>query len=396
MVRRNAPEFYGLLSIVVFLVTIGFVFVASSSYPVGIVSFSKPQPFYFVFKEAKNLLLGAAAGIIVFYLARKLDIFKLSFFAWLFSYFLVLLTFVPGLARESHGAQRWLILGFQPSELLKITVVLAGVYLVLKAERDPRLRKKYLINFYLLVYLSALTVLLQKDLSTAAVIAAAGLIVLFLSRLSILHVMVNFGVLMLGAAAAVLTEGYRLKRLVAFIDPWADPASSGYQIIQSLYALARGGLTGEGLTRSTQKFLYLPDAHTDFIFSIIGEELGLIGTLSIIFLFLAFLITGVRLANKCKNEYCKRVSMGLVFVITMQALINIGAATGMLPVTGIPLPFISYGGTSLISSMMIVGLLLAFASGVEYESASVRRRNKRSRPARVSSRKIAPAGRSAD
>lgn len=385
-----------MLSIVIFLSTIGFIFVASSSYPVGIVSFKQPEPFFLVYRQIKNLLVGIAAGIAVFYLARRINVFRMSIPAWVVSYALVLATFVPGLARESRGAQRWLVLGFQPSEFLKITVVLAGVYLLHKAEKEPRLSKLHLQRFYMVVYLSAATVLLQRDLSTAIVIVAAGLIVLFLSRTPLYHFLANLAGVTASVTIAVALSDYRMRRMFAFINPWADPSGSGYQIIQSLYALARGGVTGEGLARSTQKFLYLPEAHTDFIFSIIGEELGVVGTLSVIFLFVAFFITGLRLANRCRSEYCRRASLGLVYVIAVQALINIGAATSMLPVTGIPLPFISFGGTSMIACMMIVGLLLAFLSGVNYEGAAVRRRNQRTRPAGARSRRVAPAGRTAD
>ena len=212
----------------------------------------------------------------------------------------------------------------------------------------------------------AALVLAEKNLSIAAIIMIVTFILLFISGGKIKHL---FGIvlptLLTLAIFFIFSSDYRRARMLNFIDPWKDAAGDGYQLIQSFYALGSGGITGLGLGQSRQKTLYMPEPHNDFIFSIIGEELGLIGCLLIISLFIIFIWRGVRIAIKAKDTYGKLLAMGITSIIAVQAIINIAVVTGSMPVTGVPMPFISYGGTSLVINLTAMGILLNISRQIE-------------------------------
>ena len=201
-------------------------------------------------------------------------------------------------------------------------------------------------------------ILKEPDLGTALSIAGTVFVLLFVTGAKLKHLFSLGAVGLIGIAAAVLLEPYRLKRLFAFSNPWADPLDTGYHIIQSLYAIGSGGLFGVGLGRSREKFLYLPEPHTDFIFSILGEELGLIGTVLVLILFFLFAWRGLKTAMLAPDIYGSILSAGLTTMILVQALMNIAVVTASMPVTGIPLPFLSFGGSALIFTLAGVGILL--------------------------------------
>lgn len=212
----------------------------------------------------------------------------------------------------------------------------------------------------------AALILAEKNLSIASVIMIVTFIMLFVSGARNFHL---FGIVAPAMFAAAtfftLSSSYRKARLLNFIDPWKDAAKNGYQLIQSFYALGAGGITGLGLGQSRQKTLYMPEPHNDFIFSIIGEELGLIGCIFIIALFLIFIWRGINIALKAKDTYGTFLAVGITSVIAIQCIINIAVVTGSMPVTGVPLPFISYGGTSLVVNMTAMGILLNISRQIE-------------------------------
>jgi cell division protein FtsW len=260
-----------------------------------------------------------------------------------------------------NGARRWIPLGFasiQPSEIAKYTVVL---YLAASLDKKG-VKIKSLINGilpYLLVSgFFAGMVLAEKNLSIAAVIMGVTIIVLFVAGAKIPHIIGVVSCVIPVGVAFILFEPYRLARLMNFIDPWKDARGDGYQLIQSLLALGSGGIFGADLGQSRQKCFYIPEPHTDFIFSIIGEELGLIGCAAVILLFVVFIWRGMVTASKAKDKFGKLLATGTTAVIAIQAMINIAVVTGSMPVTGVPLPFISYGGSSLIFNLIAVGVLL--------------------------------------
>ena len=268
-----------------------------------------------------------------------------------------------------NGAKRWIQLGglsFQPSELTKYVVVL---FLALSIDIKGDGIKDFwtgIVPYLALSGFFAALVLAEKNLSIAAIIMIVTFILLFISGGKIKHL---FGIvlpaLLTLAIFFIFSSDYRRARMLNFIDPWKDAAGDGYQLIQSFYALGSGGITGLGLGQSRQKTLYMPEPHNDFIFSIIGEELGLIGCLLIISLFIIFIWRGVRIAIKAKDTYGKLLAMGITSIIAVQAIINIAVVTGSMPVTGVPMPFISYGGTSLVINLTAMGILLNISRQIE-------------------------------
>ncbi len=277
---------------------------------------------------------------------------------------LLVLVLFPHFGREAGGARRWLrigAVGFQPSELGKLALIL---YLADYLSRKQNKIKSFSRGFFPpLLVLGGMTglILIQPDLGTVVLLGMVALILLFVAGIRIIYL----GGLVLSSLPAlyflVAGVGYRQRRILAFLHPWQHASGAGYQIIQSFLALGSGGIRGVGLGESRQKLFYLPASYTDFIFSIVGEELGFIGTVSLVALFLVFLWTGIRVAYQSPDLFGYLLGIGITVAISLQAIINIGVATGSLPTKGISLPFISFGGSSLLFNMMGVGLLLNIA-----------------------------------
>lgn len=269
------------------------------------------------------------------------------------------------------GAQRWILIGgvpIQPSEFAKLGCILTGAVLLAEWKRheiDGRQLAGRLA--FVLVPVVAL-VMLQPDMGTTMSIVLSMYLLLWIGDISgrLLVTAAGTGAVLVGLM--IWVEEYRLSRFLAFLDPWKDPKGDGFQIIQSLYAFGSGGLTGVGLGLSKQKFFYLPAAHTDFIFAIIGEELGLLGTTAIVVAFAVFAYAGVRIALTASNNFDRLLAGGLTAMIATQAAMNMAAVTGLMPITGIPLPLVSYGGSSLIFTLACIGLIL----GVARRSTGVR------------------------
>ncbi|MDP1853364.1 MAG: putative lipid II flippase FtsW [Candidatus Omnitrophota bacterium] len=318
----------------------------------------------------KRQLLYVGIGCLFMLLAMSFDYKLLRRYAKpLFVVSLFLLVLVLILGREAGGAKRWFKafgFSFQPSELMQVSLI---IYLA-----DFISRKKNLIfDFWrgfvpplLLLASASLLVLIQPDLGTAFLLVVIAFIMLFVSGVSLSYIGLCAFISIPALYLLIFRVPYRRARVLAFLNPWLDPKGSGFQLIQSQIALASGGVFGLGLGQSKQKLFYLPAAHTDFIFSIIVEELGLLGALLVITLFIMFIWQAVLIYCNTPDTFGKLLSLGILSMIGLKVCINIGASLGFLPTKGLPLPFISYGGTSLIFDMICVGLLLNISRSGEY------------------------------
>lgn len=354
---------YGIFYTVLFLLAIGTVMVYSASSYYSM--FTYKDSMYFLKKQ----ILWVFVGLICMFFMMGFDYHKLKKYTpWLIIGCIPLLLLVF-LFPDTNGAQRWIKIGplsFQPSDLTKYAVVF---FLALGLEVKGEGIKKFgtgIVPYLGVSGIFAGLILAEKNLSIASVIMIVTFIMLFASGGRIKHL---FGIVAPAMACAALfftfSSDYRRDRMLNFTNPWKDPAGNGYQLIQSFYALGAGGVTGLGLGQSRQKTLYMPEPHNDFIFSIIGEELGLIGCLVIIALFIIFIWRGISVAIKAKDTYGTLLAIGITSVIAVQALINIAVVTGSMPVTGVPLPFISYGGTSLVINLTAMGVLLNISRQIE-------------------------------
>ena len=288
---------------------------------------------------------------------------------WLFLLSLLLLVLVFLFGQEVGGAKRWFRLGrwsLEPSEFAQLSLI---VYLAdLLARRAQHLQDVWrgLLPPLLSTGLMAGLVLIQPDLGTTIVMGAVSLLLLGIGRARWQHLAVIVSLALAVLVFLIAGEEYRRRRILAFLDPWADPRGGGYQILQSYFALASGGLTGLGVGASLQKLYFLPSAHTDFIFAIIGEELGLIGTTAVIGLLVLFLICGFRIAVATHDLFSKYLVCGLVAMIGLEAMVNIAVVTGLLPTKGLPLPFISYGGSSMMINLVACALIFQASRHAEH------------------------------
>ena len=281
------------------------------------------------------------------------------------AFVLLLLVKVPGIGVEINGARRWLGAGplqFQPSEVMKLALILYAVKLLSekpKIVREPRL----LLPYGMVAGAAAILVASQPDLGTALVISFVSTALLVAAGLSMRHL---FTLAAVGAVLVLLfalIEPYRRARLTSFMDPWADPGGAGFQSVQGLISIGSGGLFGVGLGQSVQKAMFLPEAHTDFILAIIGEELGVAGIAVLLFLYGLIAYAGLRVAKAARGAYAKLLAVGVTSLILGQASLNVFTVLGLAPLTGVPLPFISYGSTNLMVLLAAMGLLLNVASG---------------------------------
>lgn len=271
-----------------------------------------------------------------------------------FSLLLLIAVFFPGLGVAGGGAHRWLKLGsatIQPAEIVKLTGV---IYLAVLFEKKIKVAP-----FLILVSgVTFITAVLQRDLGSSAVFVFTAFAIYFAAGGALWHFLLTIPVGIASVAGLVLTSGYRSKRILAFLDPFSDPQGYTYHILQVLIALGSGGLFGLGLGHSRQKFAYIPEAHTDSIFAIIGEELGFIGGIFTVSLFAVLLMRGFKIAQNAEDNFGKILGLGLTSWLGIQAIINLSSMTSLLPLTGVPLPFISYGGSALVANLTAVGILL--------------------------------------
>lgn len=344
-----------LFATVMVLVAIGVVMVYSASSYTS--AFKLNDPEYYLKKQ----LLWAFIGSVFMVTAIKIDYHIIKKYTGIIMVITALLLLIVLAFPAINGAKRWIPLGFaaiQPSEIAKYAIVLyMAKSLDLKGEKVKEFF--YGICPYLLVSaFYAGLILLEPNLSIASVIMIVTVIILFAVGARFIHMFAIGSALVAAVGVLTITASYRLKRLMNFMDPFADSQGEGYQLVQSLLALGSGGVTGAGIGQSRQKCLYIPEPWTDFIFPIICEELGLIGGGFIILLFIIFVWRGIKTAVTAKDMYGNILAIGITSVISVQAIINIAVVTGSMPVTGVPLPFISYGGSALVFNMFAVGILL--------------------------------------
>jgi cell division protein FtsW len=318
------------------------------------------NPYFFVQRQAVFAALGVAL---------MLGLQRLDYMQWrrwakpllIVCFLLLVAVLIPGVGVVRGGARSWLgigSLGIQPSEFMKLGLILfLAAYL---SERAAQLTKFWrgLMPPLMLIGTAFGLIMLQPDLGTGTVLVGATMLMLFVAGMAVRHLLALGLTGLGGLVALIVAEPYRLQRITAFLDPWQDPLGAGYQAIQSLYAIAPGGLFGLGLGMSRQKFSYLPEPQTDFIFAIIAEELGLIGGATVILLFAIVIWRGMRIAISAPDAFAGLLAAGIVGMIAVQVIINIGVVIGMLPVTGITLPLISYGGSSLTLMLTAIGLLM--------------------------------------
>ncbi|WP_026895191.1 putative lipid II flippase FtsW [Clostridiisalibacter paucivorans] len=365
MIKRKASDFT-LMIATILLVFIGIIMVFSSSYPDAY--YKMKDGYHFLRKQVIASALGLCAMIFFmnfnYWVLKRLS--KIIFIACII---LALLIFTP-LGTSYLGAKRWVQIGtftFMPSDAIKLGSIIFLTSFLSKKEDVLKDFKEGVIPSLLIIGLSCGLILLQKDLSTSVTLGATLVLILFIAGMK-MYQLIGLGVLGLSAiVAAIRMEEYRWKRITSFIDPFAVKSDEGWQAVQSLYALGSGGLFGSGLGQSRQKFFYIPEPYNDFIFSIIGEELGFIGCMTVILLFMLIIWRGIRIAISIDDLFGCLLASGIISLITIQALIHIGVVTSSIPPTGIPLPFVSYGGTSLLIFMSSIGILLNISrySGID-------------------------------
>ncbi len=359
--RGQAPFDFALLAVALGLVALGFVMVSSASMSIG--DTCCKDPFFYVNRHALALGLALTGGLIAF--AIPVGWWQRTG-AWLFllGMAVLVLVLVPGIGHQVNGATRWIPLGplnLQPSELMKLFAVLyVSGYLVRHAEVVTNQLSGF-IRPMLLVGVAAVLILKQPDFGTTAVMLATVMGLLFLGGVSVLPFAVLFATVLSGLTVLVLTSDYRMKRVLSFLNPFDDPYNSGYQLSQALIAFGRGEWLGVGLGNGIQKQFFLPEAHTDFIASVIGEELGLAGMLVLIGAFAFITWRAFRIGERAEaigNPFGAYAAQGIGLWLGLQAFVNIGVNIGMLPTKGLTLPFISYGSNSLIVACLAIGILL--------------------------------------
>jgi cell division protein FtsW len=349
-----------IVAAVVLLLALGVVTVMSAASVTDLLQYN--DPYYHV----KRQLVWAVLGVIAMTVLARVDyrlLRALTLPALAGAFLLLVLVLFVGSA--AGGARRWLGFGFisvQPSEVAKLALVMYTAAYVAQRRNDMHRFFSGLLPPLVITGAACLLILLEPDFGTAAMIALIVVVMLYAGGAS------PGQLLAVGVAAAplvaylIVSEPYRLRRLLAFVDPWADRMDSGWNVVQSLLAIGSGGLFGLGLGESRQKYLYVPEQHTDFIFAILGEELGFVGTTTVLLLFALLGWRGLRAAMRAPDMYGTMLAVGITAMIVLQAFVNIGVVTGSLPTTGITLPFISVGGSSLVVTMAGVGVLLNISS----------------------------------
>ena len=330
---------------------------------------TKYDGFFYLKSQAMYL----AVGLVAMYVVSRVDYHffdKIRVFALVGTLALMLLVLIPGLGVDRNGAQRWLKIPgtsftFQPSELAKFALI---VYMAGFMSRRPQAMKNLAKGVFPMLFIMGafgLVLLLQKNMSMMVIMMMTGVVMLFLGGAEIKHLLLLAGIAVPILVVSVLMEEYRISRVLMFMDPWESTEKGAYQLRQALIALGAGGVFGQGLNFSRQKLLFLPYGESDFIFAIIGEELGFIGCTLLILAYLFIIYRGIRIAMRCKDRFGSLMAAGITAVIGMQAAINIAVATSSIPPTGQTLPFVSAGGTSLMIFLAAAGILLNISRNIE-------------------------------
>ncbi|MBU1894347.1 MAG: putative lipid II flippase FtsW [Candidatus Omnitrophota bacterium] len=354
-----------IILLVSILLMIGVVMIYSSSAVYAYRTYG--NSLYFVLRHLAYVAVGLFAAVFCMMPPAK-KIADNSRNIMLCALFLLLMVIIPGVGKVAGGARRWISffgINIQPSELAKFALI---IYLA-----DFTSRKRYLIENFrngvlpplFITGITAGLVFLEPDMGTCISILFVGVVLLFVSGIRLKHLRTIAVWSLPALCTAIIIAPYRIKRIIIVFNPWKDPKGAGFQLVQSFIALGSGGFWGTGLGMSKQKLFYLPASHTDFIFSIIGEETGFVGAAFVLALFTGLVWVSIRIAFRLRNVFASRVVLGISIIIAFEVMVNVGVSTGVLPTKGLPLPFISYGGSSLVSHLAAIGLILNMAREVE-------------------------------
>jgi cell division protein FtsW len=349
-----------LLVSILSLLVVSIVMVYSSSSVVALTTYDDPAFFM------KRQILWALIGLALMAITMRMDhrMFcdqRVAIGLTVVALMLLSATLVPGIGKIINGSRRWLrfgVLSFQPSEFAKLALVVYLSYFISKKGQRIRDFVNGLVPAYIVTGIFLIVAIRQPDFGAAMTLAGVALIMLFAGGANVLHLGGTAAAALPLVYFAVAHSAYRARRIFAFLNPWADPQGAGHQIIQSFLAFGSGGIFGRGLGEGRQKLLFLPERHSDFIYAVIGEELGLIGALIVLVLFLIILWRGVRIALVSGDAFSRLLALGITLLISIQGLINMAVVTGLLPTKGIALPLVSYGGSSLVITMAALGVLL--------------------------------------
>lgn len=365
---------YYLFFSVLFLVMFGLLMVTSASMTASEIQFN--TAFHFAWRHAAMILLGLLCLAITLHIPLK-RWRQLSGVVLLFALLLLLVVCIPGIGHEINGSRRWLAfagLTFQASEFAKCALIVFVSDFLVRKEADLCRSMQPLVNLFFLLGIVAVLLLLEPDFGALTVIVSIVMLLTFMAGIPLRY----FIYLALGGVASLgliaISAPYRLMRLTSFLNPWQHPFSSGYQLTQSLIAFGRGGVTGLGLGGSVQKLSYLPEAHTDFVFAVVGEELGLLGCVLVLFLLTVLVYRGLQIAREAmrqQNRFSGYMGYGVCVWLAVQSAINIGVNCGVLPTKGLTLPLISYGGTSIVMTAVALGWLFR----IHHENVCWKQRN---------------------
>lgn len=347
-----------LLISVIIISLFGLLMIYSSSYVWAEYKFD--DPYKFLKSQAIFLIL----GYILMFITSNIDYHKYKKYSntvFIVCLSLLVLVLIPGIGTIRNGSRSWFGIGgfgIQPSEFTKLGLIIFVSKYLERNKRVVKDIKKGVFPILIILFLVFGLIMLQPDFGTGVIIVVSIIVLLFVSGVK-MNFFVKIGILgLIGVVGLIIVAPYRMQRILSFLNPWSDPLGSGFQIIQSMYAIGPGGLLGLGLGNSIQKHFYLPEPQTDFIFSIISEEFGFMGILIVASLFVMIIYQGIKISINCEELFGKYLSFGIIFSLAFQALLNLMVVVGLIPVTGVTLPFLSYGGSSLMITLISMGILL--------------------------------------
>lgn len=363
--KRDKPDYLLIVSTLLLLM-IGLIMVYSASAVWADYRFH--DSFFFV----KRQFLFAGIGIAVMLFVMNIDYWvwrKWSKVLLIVCFILLIIVLIPGIGLVRGGARSWLGVGafsIQPSEFMKIAMIIFLARFLTENQKYITTFRKGLLPSLSLIFLAFGMIMLQPDLGTGVVMVGTCIVMIYIAGARISHFF-GLGLIgLIGLGALIISAPYRMQRITSFLDPWGDPLGSGFQIIQSLYAIGPGGIIGLGLGQSRQKFFYLPEPQTDFIYSILVEETGFLGGTFVLALFCIMLWRGISIASGAPDTFGSYLAVGIIGMVVIQVVINISVVTGLMPVTGITLPFLSYGGSSLTLMLGSIGILLNISRYARY------------------------------
>lgn len=355
---KKTKQFYVILLLVILLIAIGLVMVYSASHILALDHYN--DAFFFVKRQAFFALLGIGSMLIFAHIPYTF-FKKYTYHILLLCFILLLVVLIPGIGLVRGGARSWIgvgIFSIQPAEFMKLGIILfLATYFSQLKKTEQSFLKRFLLPFGYVALAFGL-IMLQPDFGTAVVLVGTAVMIVFIAGAKWLYFLYFSIIGLLGVVYLIVSAPYRLKRITSFLNPWEDPLGDGFQIIQSLYAIGPGQLLGVGFGKSMQKYFYLPEPQTDFIFSIFAEEFGLIGSICLLFIFFLLFKNCMQLALRVRDLFARYVVFGIIMMIIIQVSINISVVIGLIPVTGITLPFLSYGGSSLVLLLTSIGIIL--------------------------------------